>query len=106
MTVWYRDRGTQTGVRTLASPPGEPSCLYEKLPTATPHIRLLTLDGFDESDGPMCSLRRCALGERDYIALSYTWGSGPGWYEVVVNGVSVTVRWNLYNFLRIVGRDK
>lgn len=63
-----------------------------------------------KNDQPLsCVVREFSFGEKPtYAALSYTWGSQQGVYEILINGHPLLVPKNLWRFLshaRAIGDD-
>lgn len=65
-------------------------------------IRLLQIDGSSSGDAISCTLRRFSLSTcPEYTALSYTWGPERPMKEITVNDEQVSVRVNLWEFLKV-----
>ncbi|KAK0641926.1 heterokaryon incompatibility protein-domain-containing protein [Cercophora newfieldiana] len=87
---------------------------YSELPTPT-HTRVLVVDRDDASETIRGSLRIIDLdAENVYNCLSYCWGGprtehvGDAWDKpvksVILDGIEVPIRQNLYNALRALRR--
>lgn len=75
---------------------------YTYSPLPEQHIRLLTLN--PDPDPPSGSLVQVALNKAgDFDALSYSWGGVSEMYSFICDGKVLTVRQNLYDFLRRKG---
>lgn len=99
-----------------------PNFVYEPLDHGIPDaIRLLHVDGMDETGTVSCTLRntrisRCAyarlpglLAGRDYIALSYVWapeGDLGRTQLIIVNGGRFLVHQNLHDFLKTIALSR
>ncbi|KAH6879109.1 heterokaryon incompatibility protein-domain-containing protein [Alternaria rosae] len=63
-------------------------------------IRLLTLQPNNDEDMTRCSLQTYSPEDcPSYTALSYTWGADVMHTDIEINGVSVPIRENLWDFL-------
>ena len=86
----------------LSNSPPKP--LYEPLNYEQNEIRLLRLPkqvNFKSETGSLdFTLETCELTSlRRYVAISYVWGPPVPCHTIKVNGVALTVRQNLYDFL-------
>ena len=76
---------------------------YERLPSPTSAIRLLTLHQNDETHSLDCSMRCYELDSCPaYIALSYEWGDVDPQVEIMINGLCILIRHNLWLFLSVL----
>lgn len=76
--------------------------IYSNIPLnrRKPLIRLLNIEPHDSADALLqCTLFRSPINAR-YYCLSYTWGESTPCYDILVNGQVMSVRQNLFDFLR------
>jgi len=87
---------------SLAHVPAEEQFPYERLDTSKLEIRVITLHPGSQTDHIRCSLTHIATNKGSkpiYKALSYTWGSPESPKTIILNGVRVQVRENLWQAL-------
>ena len=76
---------------------------HEWLKSPTSEIRLLSLDTADETYPLSCILRSHELKScPPYIALSYEWGEVEPQVQIMVNGLYLRIRHNLFLFLSLL----
>lgn len=79
---------------------------HEPLDHSKPSIRLLHVKPDDSPAGLIqCTLFRSTTDTR-YNCLSYAWGEPTPCYDILVNGKTMSVRQNLFDFLRETRRTK
>jgi len=79
---------------------------YEPLNTNDFPIRVLQVQSGDSSEPLSCKLISYAdASEKGWTCLSYTWGTEPPKEEILINGISFSVRSNVYSFLRQAQRQ-
>jgi hypothetical protein len=75
--------------------------IYDTLPDASDHLRLLTLHGGDVSEPIRCTLRTVSFRDKpSYDALSYAWGDSISTKSINVDGFEIQVTANLEQALR------
>lgn len=80
---------------------------YKPLDTRNFPIRILKPLPGDISDPLSCTLDDYANAtEAGWTCLSYTWGSEAATKEIMVNGIPLLVRSNVYDFLREASRRR
>jgi hypothetical protein len=75
--------------------------IYDTLPDASDHLRLLTVHAGGVSEPIRCTLRTVSLHDKPfYDALSYTWGDSAATESIEVDGYEIQVTANLEQALR------
>ena len=78
-----------------------PRYIYQPLDKPDEEFRLLRISKDALTHQPQCTLHRYRLRNcPEYTALSYTWGKPTPTHSVAVNGASLEVRQNLFDFLQ------
>lgn len=73
---------------------------YKPLSSSPEAIRVLRVHKeTPESDLIECSLHDASITTTEYIALSYVWGTDLPTYKIILDGVDILVRPNLWFFL-------
>lgn len=85
----------------------EPSSVYEKLDSSLKQIRLIQLTSRRTSQKIRCKIQTFDLESCPrYKALSYAWGPSEDRQQIFVNGHSVVIQRNLYDFLQVFQERK
>jgi hypothetical protein len=96
-------------LRSNTAQEGAPAYEYEPLDLTKPQIRLIVLhpcSSTNPSDPIMCDIKTFDTEtEPHYIALSYTWGPVNPQRTILINGRSLSIRQNLYDFLHRYRND-
>jgi hypothetical protein len=81
------------------APPTRPAFLYEPLDHATDSIRVLEIVSDPNESVIRCRMSHTTIVESSYRCLSYTWLPSHPVHEIEVNGGTLEVGDNLYQFL-------
>lgn len=79
-----------------------PDYIYQSLPSAKTHIRLLTLLPHSNAGHIAIALKAVPLSDAagKYDAISYAWGPSEPVYEVLVDGQRLWLQENIWRFLK------
>jgi len=94
----WKDQGVNDS--DSVAQPSRRDFVYEPLDHNSDSIRIIELHP-DSADTTMrCTMRHVSLSEAQYTCLSYTWQPSHPQHVIEVNGRSLSVGENLYQFLR------
>lgn len=88
---------------SVSSKMSTPDYVYEPLPSAKTHIRLLTLLAHTNAGLIQIALKAIPLSEATgkYDAISYAWGPPLPVYDVSVDGKRLSLQENIWRFLKL-----
>lgn len=69
-------------------------------------IRLLTLSTTLSQGRIQCHLETVDLRSAQFVVLSYTWGTSPVTYEILLDGEVFRIRPNLWAFLDVIRQQE
>lgn len=72
---------------------------FQPLSAHRDSIRLVRVQGKDETGEVKCSVRNATLGEQQFWALSHVWGAACRTYRIKIDGETHWIRPNLWSFL-------
>ncbi|CAG7566000.1 unnamed protein product [Fusarium equiseti] len=97
------DRSSSSSTSAASSPWS--SSPYEPLNKDRDCTRLLRIEAAKEDEPITCTLSEVAFSDRPkFDALSYMWGEGKAEHKITVNGVSYSIRKNLWDALHYLRR--